>query len=96
MSYSIEYSDDVEEYIKSQNRDRQRVILSHILRMENAPFRNTRKLEPPLDRLYRSRIGNDRLLFSIRENGLIYLEYMDDRRNIYKKAKRIEAAKDSV
>lgn len=86
----------MEEYIKSQDRDRQRVILSHILRMENAPFRNTKKLEPPLDRLYRARIGNDRLLFSIRENGVIYLEYMDDRRNIYKRAKRFEAARDSI
>jgi len=95
MSYSIEYSDDVEEYIKSQSRDRQRVILNHILRMENAPFRNARKLEPPLDRLYRTRIGNDRLLFSLRDEGLIYLEYIDDRRNIYKKAKRIEVTKGS-
>lgn len=91
MSYSIEYSDDVEDYINAQNRDRQRIILSHILRMENSPFRNAKKLNPPLDRLYRVRIGNDRLLFSIRDNGLIYLEYMEDRRNIYKKAKRIES-----
>lgn len=95
MNYSIEYSDDVEEYIKSQSRDRQRVILSHILRMENAPFRNARKLEPPLDRLYRTRIGNDRILFSQRDEGLIYLEYMDDRKNIYKKATRIEASRHS-
>jgi mRNA-degrading endonuclease RelE of RelBE toxin-antitoxin system len=96
MSYSIEYSDDVEEYIKLQNRDRQRVILSHILRMENAPFRNTKKLEPPLDRLYRARIGDDRLLFSVRETGIIYLEYIDDRKYIYKKATRVEAARNSL
>jgi mRNA-degrading endonuclease RelE of RelBE toxin-antitoxin system len=91
MPYSIEYSDDVEEYIRLQHPDRQKVILGHLLRMENSPFRNTEKLEPPLDRLHKSRIGNDRILFSIRENGVIYLEYMDDRKNIYKKARRMEA-----
>jgi len=90
MPYSIEYSDDVEEYIISQSPDRQKVIFGHLLRMENSPFRNTEKLEPPLDRLYKARIGNDRVLFSVRGNGTIYLEYMGDRKDIYKKARRME------
>jgi mRNA-degrading endonuclease RelE of RelBE toxin-antitoxin system len=90
MLYSVEYSDDVEEYIRSQHPSRQKVIFSHLLRMENFPFRNAKKLSPPLDRLYRTKIGDDRVLFSIRENGVIYLEYMDNRKNIYKKANRME------
>jgi mRNA-degrading endonuclease RelE of RelBE toxin-antitoxin system len=58
--------------------------------MENSPFRNTEKLEPPLNRLFKARIGDDRVLFSIRGNGVVYLEYMGDRKNIYKDAKRME------
>jgi mRNA-degrading endonuclease RelE of RelBE toxin-antitoxin system len=58
--------------------------------MENYPFRHAEKLEPPLDRLYKVRIGEDRVLFSIRGHQEIYLEYMDDRKVIYKKAARME------
>jgi mRNA-degrading endonuclease RelE of RelBE toxin-antitoxin system len=90
MPYTIEYSDDVESYIRSQDTNRQKVILSHLLRMENDPFRKAKKLKPPLDRLYRVRIGEDRVLFSIRGAKEIYLEYMDDRKTVYKNAKRME------
>ena len=90
MPYVIEYSDDVDSYIRSQEQDRQGIILSHLIRMENNPFRHAKKLEPPLDRLYRVRIGEDRVLFSIRGREEIYLEYMDDRKEIYKKARRME------
>ena len=64
--------------------------LFYLIRMENNPFRHAKKLEPPLDRLYRVRIGEDRVLFSIRGREEIYLEYMDDRKEIYKKARRME------
>ena len=90
MPYVIEHSDDVDLYIRSQESDRQGVILSHLIRMENNPFRHAEKLKPPLDRLYKVRIGEDRFLFSIRGHEEIYLEYMDDRKEIYKKARRME------
>lgn len=90
MPYSIDYSDEVDEYIRYQRSDRQKTILSHLVRMENDPFRKAKKLEPPLDRLYRVRMGEDRVLFSIRGPNVIYLEYMDDRKDIYKKAERME------
>ena len=38
------------------------------------------------------RIGGDRALFSIRSSE-VYVELMDDRKNIYDRAKRIERTK---
>jgi hypothetical protein len=47
------------------------------------------RLKPPLQRLYRKRIGNDRVLFSIRGED-VYLELMGDRSYVYELAKRLE------
>ena len=57
--------------------------------MRNDPFRgNVIRLKPPLNRLYRKRIGNDRVLFSIKGDD-VYLELMSDRSYIYELAKRL-------
>ncbi|MFZ3094039.1 MAG: hypothetical protein WA127_09520 [Methanothrix sp.] len=58
--------------------------------MGNDPFKgNVIRLKPPLHRLYRKRIGNNRLLFSIRGND-VYLELIGDRSYVYDLAKRLE------
>jgi mRNA-degrading endonuclease RelE of RelBE toxin-antitoxin system len=90
MSYNVLLSDSVSDYLKSQDRGRQKDILKHFYEMRNDPFKgNVIRLKPPLHRLYRIRIGNDRLLFSIRGED-VYLELMGDRSYIYDLAKRLE------
>jgi mRNA-degrading endonuclease RelE of RelBE toxin-antitoxin system len=90
MSYNVLLSDAVSDYLKSQNHYHQKDILKHFYEMRNDPFKgNVIRLKPPLHRLYRKRIGNDRLLFSIRGED-IYLELMGDRSYVYDLAKRLE------
>jgi mRNA-degrading endonuclease RelE of RelBE toxin-antitoxin system len=90
MSYNVLLSDVVSDYLNSQDRGRQKPILKQLYEMRNDPFRgNVIRLKPPLHRLYRRRIGNDRVLFSIRGND-VYLELMGDRSYIYELAKRME------
>jgi len=50
------------------------------------------RLKKPLNRLYRKRIGSDRLLFSVRGEE-VYLELMGDRSYIYELAKRLERSR---
>jgi hypothetical protein len=64
------------------------VILKHLKELRNYPLENSKKLEPPLDRLRSMRFGGDRALFSIR-SGEVYVELMDDRKKVYDKATRI-------
>jgi mRNA-degrading endonuclease RelE of RelBE toxin-antitoxin system len=90
MNYNVLLSDAVSDYLKSQDRNRQKAILKHLYEMRNDPFKgNVTRLKPPLHRLYRKRIGSDRLLFSIRGEE-VYLELMGDRSYIYELAKRLE------
>ena len=92
MSYNVLLSLAVKDYIHSQNRDRAKVIFKCLKELRDDPLGNSKKLEPPLDRLRSMRIGGDRALISIR-SGEVYVELMDDRKNIYDKAKRIERRK---
>jgi len=70
MSYNVLLSDVVSDYLKSQDRSCQKAILKHFYEMRNDPFKgDVIRLKPPLHRLYRKRIGSDRLLFSIRGAG---------------------------
>jgi len=92
MSYNVLLSPAVKAYISSQNRDRAKVILKHLRELRYFPLENSKKLEPPLDRLRSMRIGGDRAHFSIR-SGELYVELMDDRKKIYDKATRIERRK---
>jgi mRNA-degrading endonuclease RelE of RelBE toxin-antitoxin system len=90
MSYNVLLSDAVSDYLSSQDRSRQKAILKHFYEMRNDPFKgDVIRLKPPLHRLYRKRIGNDRLLFSVRGEN-IYLELMGDRSQVYELAKRLE------
>ena len=90
MSYNVPLSDVVSDYLNSQDRGRQKAILKQLYEMRNDPFRgNVVRLKPPLHRLYRKRIGNDRVLFSIRGDD-VYLELMGDRSYIYELAKRMK------
>ena len=90
MSYNVLLSDAVSDYLKSQDRGRQKAILKHLYEMRNDPFKgNVIRLKPTLHRLYRKRIGNDRVLFSIRGED-VYLELMGDRSYVYELAKRLE------
>jgi mRNA-degrading endonuclease RelE of RelBE toxin-antitoxin system len=90
MSYNVLLSDAVSDYLKSQDRSRQRDILKRLYEMRHDPFKgNVIRLKPPLQRLYRKRIGNDRLLFSIKGED-VYLELMGDRSYIYELARRLE------
>lgn len=90
MSYDVLLSDAVSDYLKSQDRSRQKDILKHLYEMKVDPFKgDVMRLKPPLQRLYRKRIGSDRLLFSIRGED-VYLELMGDRSQIYGLAKRLE------
>ena len=90
MSYNVLLSDAVSDYLNSLDPSRQKAILKQFYEMRNDPFKgNVIKLKPPLQRLYRKRIGNDRLLFSIRGND-VYLELIGDRSYIYELAKRLE------
>ena len=90
MSYNVLLSDVVSDYLNSQDRGRQKAILKQLYEMRNDPFRgNVVRLKPPLHRLYRKRIGNDRVLFSIRGDD-VYLELMGDRSYIYELAKRMK------
>lgn len=67
MSYNVLLSDAVSDYLKSQDRSRQKAILKHFYEMRDDPFKgDVIRLKPPLHRLYRKRIGSDRLLFSVR------------------------------
>ena len=92
MSYKVLLSLTVKDYIRSQNRDRAKVIFKRLKELREDPLGNSKKLEPPLDRLRSMRIGGDRVLFSIR-NCEVYVELMDDRKNVYDKAKRMERRK---
>ncbi len=90
MSYNVLLSDAVSDYLKPQDRSRQKAILKHFYEMRNDPFKgDVIRLKPPLNRLYRKRIGSDRLLFSVRGEE-VYLELMGDRSYIYELAKRLE------
>ncbi|MGD0951425.1 MAG: hypothetical protein ABR985_03370 [Methanotrichaceae archaeon] len=89
MSYNVLLSLAVKDYIRSQNRDRVTAIFKRLKELGGDPLGNSKKLEPPLDRLRSMRIGGDRVLFSIR-NREVYVELMDDRKNVYDKAKRME------
>ncbi len=90
MSYNVLLSDAVSDYLNKQNRSRQKVILKHFYEMRNDPFKgDVIRLKPPLHRLYRKRIGNDRLFFSIRGED-VYLELIGDRSYVYELAKRLE------
>ena len=90
MSYNVLLSDAVSDYLKSQDRSRQKAILKHFCEMRIDPFKgDVIRLRPPLQRLYRKRIGSDRLLFSVRGED-VYLELMGDRSYIYELAKRLE------
>jgi mRNA-degrading endonuclease RelE of RelBE toxin-antitoxin system len=90
MSYNVLLSESVDTYVKSQHPDRQKAVLKHLREMRENPFKgDVKKLDTPLNRLYRKRIGSDRLLFSIRGND-VYLELMGDRSYIYDLAKRLE------
>jgi mRNA-degrading endonuclease RelE of RelBE toxin-antitoxin system len=89
MSYNVLLSLAVKDYIRSQNRDRATTIFKRLKELRKDPLGNSKKLEPPLDRLRSMRIGGDRVLFSIR-NREVYVELMDDRKNVYDKAKRME------
>ena len=87
MSYNVLLSDAVSDYLKSQDRGRQKAILKQLYEMRNDPFKgNVIRLKPPLHRLYRKRIGNDRVLFSIRGED-VYLELMGDRSYVYELAR---------
>lgn len=92
MSYNVLLSLAVKDYIRSQNRDRVKAIFKLLKELREDPLGNSKKLEPPLDRLRSMRIGGDRVLFSIR-NHEVYVELMDDRKNVYDKAKRMERGK---
>jgi len=92
MSYNVLLSLAVKDYIRSQNRDRAKVIFTRLKELRENPLGNSKKLEPPLDRLRSMRIGGDRALLSIRSSE-VYVELMDDRKNVYDKAKRIERGK---
>ena len=92
MSYNVLLSLAVKDYISSQNRDRAKAIFKRLKELREDPLGNSKKLEPPLDRLRSMRIGGDRVLFSIR-NREVYVELMDDRKNVYDKAKRVERRK---
>lgn len=73
MSYNVLLSDAVSDYLKSQDRNRQKAILKHLYEMRNEPFKgDVTRLKPPLHRLYRKRIGSDRLLFSIKGRGSLF------------------------
>lgn len=73
MSYNVLLSDAVNEYLHSQDRSRQKIILKHFYKMRDDPFKgNVIRLRPTLDRLYRKRIGSDRVLFSIRAGMSIW------------------------
>ena len=90
MSYNVLLSDAVSDYLNLQERSRQKAILKQFYEMRDDPFKgNVIRLKPPLHRLYRKRIGNDRALFSIRGDD-VYLELMGDRSYIYELAKRLE------
>ncbi len=90
MSYNVLLSDAVSDYLKLQDRSRQKAILKQLYEMRNDPFKgDVIRLKPPLHRLYRKRIGSDRLLFSVRGED-VYLELMGDRSQIYEQAKRLE------
>lgn len=90
MSYNVLLSDAVSDYLNSQDRGRQKAILKHLHEMMNDPFKgDVIRLKPPLQRLYRKRIGNDRVLFSMRGED-VYLELMGDRSYVYEPAKRLE------
>jgi len=90
MSYNVLLSDAVSDYLNSQERSRQKAILKQFYEMRDDPFKgNVIRLKSPLHRLYRKRIGNDRVLFSIRGDD-VYLELMGDRSYIYELAKRLE------
>ena len=90
MSYNVLLSDAVSDYLNSQDRGRQKAILKHLPEMRSDPFKgDVIRLKPPLQRLYRKRIGNDRVLFSIRGED-VYLELMGDRSYVYELAKRVE------
>lgn len=67
--------------------------MKHFYEMRDDPFKGeVIRLKRPLQRLYRKRIGSDRLLFSIR-GGDVYLELMGDRGYIYELAKRLERSR---
>ena len=90
MSYNVLLSDAVSDYLNSQDRGRQKSILKHLHEMRSDPFKgDVIRLKPPLQRLYRKRIGNDRVLFSMRGED-VYLELMGDRSYVYELAKRVE------
>ena len=93
MSYNVLLSDAVNDYLKSQDRSRQKAILKHFYEMRNDPFKgDVIRIKRPLHRLHRKRIGSDRLLFSIKGED-VYLELMGDRSYIYELAKRLERSR---
>ncbi len=58
MSYNVLLSDAVSDYLKSQDRSRQKAILKHLYGMGNDPFKgDVIRLKPPLHRLYRKRLA---------------------------------------
>ena len=90
MSYNVLLSDAVSDFLKSQERSRQKAILKQFYEIRNDPFKgNVIRLKPPHHRLCRKRIGSDRALFSIRGDD-VYLELMGDRSYIYELAERVE------
>jgi mRNA-degrading endonuclease RelE of RelBE toxin-antitoxin system len=89
MIYEIWCSDAVVEYISSQDKQRRKLILKYLHNMKQHPLRNAKKLSTPLQRYYRTRIGDDRILFSIRDRNIVYLELMGNRNKIYEIAKRL-------
>jgi len=94
MSYNVHLSDAISDFLKLQERSRQKAILKQFHEMKIDPFRgNVIRLKPPLHRLYRKRIGSDRVLFSIMGDN-VYLELMGDRSYIYELAKRLERNRD--
>ena len=90
MSYNVLLSDAVSDYLKSQDRGRQKAILKQLYEMRNDPFKGNVISSSLLFIGFIAReLGTTGCCSASRDED-VYLELMGDRSYVYELAKRLE------